>query len=78
MNIIPITKEDWLPESQCFCFEQSDKNNPPITEVLFLHNVVTNHRMEFRFVKADIHNEEVAGWRYESVDGKYKLLIIND
>ena len=80
MNIILITKEDWQQRTQSFVFEISDKPNCEITEIVWLQSETTKALLEFHFVSTDTDSEgeEIYGWRYKSVDGKYKLLIIND
>ena len=47
-----------------------------------LFNPKTKGEMTFKFDGVDRYgsgeDEEIAGWRYRSLDGKYHLLIIND
>lgn len=80
-NVIPVTKDDYMGKGQ-FTFDISDKKvngqDPAITDVLFLKNLATGVEVEFNYLHPDLCNEEIAGWRYQSVDKKYKLLIIND
>lgn len=43
-----------------------------------LNNPETNNQLTFKFVRADVSNEDTCGWNYISDDNQYELLIIND
>lgn len=49
---------------------------------MILFNPKTGGEMKFKFDGVDKYgtgeDEEIAGWRYKSIDGQYHLLIIND
>jgi len=49
---------------------------------VILYNPDTKGQMEFKIDGVDKYgsdeDEEIAGWRFKSRDGKYHLLIIND
>lgn len=78
-QVIWVTKEDWQKESNSFVFEASDKQMY-VEDVLFLRSEKTGIVKRFNYVSTDKtpDGEEIAGWRYVSEDGKFKLLVIND
>ena len=53
-----------------------------LEDKVILFNPKTNGEMTFKFDDVDRYgsgeDEEIAGWRYKSLDGKYYLLILND
>lgn len=65
-----------------FSVEASDLRGMEGGKKYILYNPKTGGEMEFYFDGLDKYgsaeDEEIAGWRYKSKDGKYHFLIIND
>ena len=66
-------------ETKTFSVEISEWPGCKLHQDIKLVNPTTKGSTVFKFKKTDMDasNEDVYGYRYESVDG-YKLLIIND
>jgi hypothetical protein len=75
---IDVVDRDYKPADKMFSFECSDKDIGIPAKSIVLRNPKTGKGMCFTFVGADTDGEDTFGWRYKSVIGDYKLLIIND
>lgn len=76
---IHINKGDWNAKTKTFSFYASDK------KIIQVANHVTlispsGQKAVFKYISTDKDGsgEDVYGWNFKSLDGKYDLLIIND
>lgn len=70
------------PRSKTFICEASEIGLSPGDTIdgLSVYDINTDVEIHFEFSHVDHSGEDIAGWRYKSVDGKFPttLLIIND
>ena len=77
---IDIESRDFNKKNNTFSFEMSDKDLNVVPIYINLRNPKTNNVIKFKQFRKDMDasGEDVYGYWYKSLDGKYKLLIIND
>lgn len=70
------------PRSRIFICDASDIGLRPgqVPKKVVVRDIKNNKTVNFEYLSTDIEFEEISGWRYKSIDGKFEttLLIIND
>lgn len=74
-------------ETNTLVAEHSDMNNAPILNRIYddacdvgfkIRSERTGVEKLFFFIHTDMYNDEIAGWRFQSEDGDFNALVIND